>query len=79
MNHKLFPDSSYYRLSNNSIHPFVAVFHTQFYQIANLHALLDSTLHTKTYMPTTARAAIRINSTKNTGQSFLFMIQLSEH
>ena len=40
------------------------------------YILPDSTLHTKTYMPTIVRAAIRINSTKNTGQSFLFMIQL---
>lgn len=42
------------------------------------YILPDSTLHTKTYMQTTVRAAIRINSTKNTGQSFPFMIQLSE-
>lgn len=33
----------------------------------------------KTYILTTVRATIRINSTKNTGQSFPFMIQLSEH
>ena len=43
------------------------------------YILPDSTLHTRAYMPTIEKSAIRINSTKNTWQNFLFMIQLSEH